>query len=56
MLLALVANTDHTYGMSRIFQAYSGDSDLITHVFQDRKVADEWIMSNIELNTQPAFQ
>lgn len=53
MYLALVANTDHTYAMSRIFQAYDDESQFITHVFQERNVADEWIKSNISPHLSP---
>lgn len=47
LLMAFVADTDHMYALSRIFQAFNDNSSFLTQVFQDRKVADEWIASSL---------
>ncbi|UCD66400.1 MAG: hypothetical protein JSW69_01890 [Deltaproteobacteria bacterium] len=48
--IALVSTTSLQFGMSRMWQAYISDNSFVTKIFQDRKSADEWIMSQLEID------
>ena len=43
IIIALISKTDLQYGISRMYQAYVGDSGFITGIFRDRKSAEVWI-------------
>ncbi len=48
IIMALISPTDVQFGMSRMWEAFIGDSTFVTQVFRDRKRADEWV--NKQLN------
>ena len=43
IIVSLISTTDLQYGISRMYQAYVGDSGFLTEIFRDRKSAEEWI-------------
>jgi hypothetical protein len=50
MLLALVSPKVLEFGMSRMFQVYSGESLFKTEVFKDRGSAEKWIKEALKLD------
>ncbi|MBT8341172.1 MAG: hypothetical protein KJP07_14240 [Desulfatitalea sp.] len=48
ILVALISPTDLQYGISRMYEAFIGDSTFVTKVFKDRKSAEEWIAGELE--------
>lgn len=49
MVIAVVAMDNVTYGMSRMWEAYSTDSPLKTAVFHTIEQAKEWIASELKV-------
>ena len=47
IIIALISTTDLQYGLSRMYEAYVGDSGFLTEVFRDRKSAEEWIENRL---------
>lgn len=48
IIIALISKTDLQYGISRMYQAYVGDSGFLTEIFRDRKSAEEWIKHQLK--------
>ena len=47
MLLALVSPKDYSFGMSRMFQAYSEETQFKTEVLRDIDSAEKWIKKEL---------
>jgi len=52
IIIALISTSDLQYGISRVYQAYVGDSGFLTEVFRDRKSAEEWIKNRLKKSNQ----
>jgi hypothetical protein len=48
IIIAFISKTDLQYGISRMYQAYVGDSGFLTGLFRDRKSAEEWIKTQLK--------
>ena len=48
IIVSLISTTDLQYGLSRMYQAYVGDSGFLTEIFRDRKSAEEWIEEQLK--------
>jgi len=49
IIVSLISTTDLQYGLSRMYQAYVGDSGFLTEIFRDRKSAEEWIEEQLKI-------
>ena len=47
-IVALISTTDLQYGLSRMYEAYTGVGGFSTEVFRDRKSAEEWIENRVK--------
>jgi len=50
LLVAVISENDHQFGISRMYKSYTDDAAFKTSVFRDRQTAKNWI--NSELNKQ----
>ena len=48
IFMALISPTDVQFGMSRMWEAFIGETPFVTKVFRDRKSADEWIEEQLK--------
>jgi len=48
IIVALISITDLQYGISRMYQAYVGDSGFLTEIFRNRKSAEGWVESQLK--------
>ena len=48
MIIAFISTSPLQYGISRMYQAYVGDSGFLTGLFRDRKSAEEWIKTQLK--------
>ena len=48
IVIGIISKTDLQYGISRMYQAYVEKSGFLTHVFRDRKNAEEWIKNQLK--------
>lgn len=46
--IAIVGTTNFTYGLARMYEAYSYDDRIQTMVFRDRVDAEKWLLAMIE--------
>jgi len=49
IIIALISPTDLQFGMSRMWQTHVEESLFVTHIFRDRKSADEWIKEQLNI-------
>ena len=50
IIIALISTTDLQYGISRMYQAYVRDIGFLVEVFRNRKSAEEWVDSQLEIS------
>lgn len=47
LLIALISETDHQFGMSRMYEAYIDEAGFQTMAFLDRGAAEKWIKNEL---------
>lgn len=50
-LIAVVAPSDHIFGMARMWEAFSGGTGWTIRVFRDRPAAEVWLRETLHQST-----
>ncbi len=47
LIMALISETNHQFGMSRMYEAYINEAGFQTMTFRDRDTAEKWIKNEL---------